>query len=97
MSEAEKTSKAGGFFTRVKAEFKRCTWPKRDELIRQSALVIVVSVILGGIIAGIDWLIRLGVSEKTAIEDACRIEHDISDETFEILKKHCFVSKKTRQ
>ena len=44
-----------------------------------------------------DWLIRLGVSEKTAIEDACRIEHDISDETFEILKKHCFVSKKTRQ
>lgn len=36
-----------------------------------------------------DWLIRLGVSEQTAKEDACRIEHDISDETFEILKKHC--------
>ena len=31
MSEAENTSKAGGFFKRVKAEFKRCTWPKRDE------------------------------------------------------------------
>ena len=61
MSEAEKTSKAGGFFKRVKAEFKRCTWPKRDELIRQSALVIVVSVILCGIIDGIDWLIRLGL------------------------------------
>lgn len=37
-----------------------------------------------------DWLIRLGVSETTAKEDACRIEHDISEETFEILKKHCF-------
>lgn len=36
-----------------------------------------------------DWLIHLGVSEEVAIEDACRIEHDISDETFEILKKHC--------
>lgn len=36
-----------------------------------------------------DWLIRLGVSEQTAKEDACRIEHDISEETFEILKKHC--------
>ncbi len=35
------------------------------------------------------WLIRLGVSEETAMEDACRIEHDISDETFEVLKKHC--------
>lgn len=35
------------------------------------------------------WLIRLGVSEETAKEDACRIEHDISEETFEVLKKHC--------
>lgn len=36
-----------------------------------------------------EWLIRLGVSEKTAVIDACRIEHDISEETFEVLKKHC--------
>jgi len=36
-----------------------------------------------------DWLIRLGVSEDVAKEDACRIEHDISEETFDILKKHC--------
>lgn len=36
------------------------------------------------------WLIRLGVSEETAREDACRIEHDLSEETFEALKKHCF-------
>ncbi len=61
MSEAEKTSKKGSFFKHVKAELKRCTWPKKEELIRQSALVIVVSVILGGIIAGIDWLILLGL------------------------------------
>ena len=61
MSEAENTSKAGGFFKRLKAEFKRCTWPKRDELMRQSALVLAVSVVLGGVIAGIDWLIRLGL------------------------------------
>ncbi len=37
-----------------------------------------------------NWLIKLGVSETTAKEDACRIEHDISEETFNILKKHCF-------
>ena len=35
-----------------------------------------------------DFLIRLGVNEKTAVEDACKIEHDISDETFNALKKH---------
>ncbi len=33
-------------------------------------------------------LISLGVSEKTAAEDACRIEHYISDETFEKMKEH---------
>ena len=30
----------------------------------------------------------LGVSEETATEDACRMEHDISDETWEAIKKH---------
>lgn len=33
-------------------------------------------------------LIRLGVDEKTAAEDACKIEHDISDETFAAIKRH---------
>lgn len=37
------------------------------------------------------WLIRLGVSEKTASEDACRIEHDISQESFEAIKN--FINK----
>lgn len=32
-------------------------------------------------------LIRLGVSEKTAYEDSCKIEHHISEESFEKLKK----------
>ena len=31
---------------------------------------------------------KLGVDEKTATEDACRIEHYISDTTFEAMKKH---------
>ena len=33
------------------------------------------------------WLIRLGVDPKVAVEDACRIEHDISIESFEAIKK----------
>ncbi|MCR5023863.1 MAG: metal-dependent transcriptional regulator [Lachnospiraceae bacterium] len=33
-------------------------------------------------------LISLGVDEKTAAEDACRIEHYISDTTFDAVKKH---------
>lgn len=34
------------------------------------------------------WLIRLGVDEKIAAQDACRIEHDISKESFEAIKAH---------
>ncbi|MCH5266573.1 MAG: preprotein translocase subunit SecE [Lachnospiraceae bacterium] len=60
MSEAEKTSKPS-FFKNLKSEFKRCTWPKKEELVKQSALVIAVSVALGVVISGIDWVIRLGL------------------------------------
>lgn len=33
-----------------------------------------------------DWLIRLGVDSRIALEDACRIEHDISRESFDAIK-----------
>lgn len=33
-------------------------------------------------------LAAMGVDEKTAAEDACRIEHVISDKTFEAMKRH---------
>ena len=34
------------------------------------------------------WLIHLGVSEETAMEDACRMEHVISAESFAAIKRH---------
>ena len=34
------------------------------------------------------WLTHLGVDEKIAAEDACKIEHVLSKETFDALKKH---------
>lgn len=36
-----------------------------------------------------EYLMRLGVSEKTATQDACRIEHVISRESFQKIKEHC--------
>lgn len=35
-----------------------------------------------------DLLIRLGVDEKTAAEDACKMEHVISDKSFDAIKRH---------
>lgn len=34
-----------------------------------------------------DWLISIGVSRQTALEDACRVEHDLSEESFAAIKK----------
>lgn len=34
------------------------------------------------------WLIRLGVDPDTAAADACRMEHVISSESFEAIKRH---------
>ncbi|QOX64884.1 metal-dependent transcriptional regulator [Anoxybacterium hadale] len=33
-------------------------------------------------------LMLLGVKEETALDDACRMEHDISEESYQSLKKH---------
>ncbi len=35
-----------------------------------------------------EFLVRLGVNSETAAEDACKIEHDISDESFNAIKAH---------
>lgn len=35
-----------------------------------------------------DFIMRLGVDEQTASADACKIEHDISDATFDAIQKH---------
>lgn len=35
-----------------------------------------------------DFFMKIGVNEETALNDACKIEHVISDETFAALKKH---------
>ncbi|WP_426348834.1 metal-dependent transcriptional regulator [Alloiococcus sp. CFN-8] len=35
-----------------------------------------------------NWLTQLGVNKETALEDACRIEHVLSSESFEAIKSH---------
>jgi len=38
-----------------------------------------------------NWLTRLGVDRETASEDACKIEHVISKESFEAIKNHAIL------
>jgi len=41
-----------------------------------------------------DWLIYLGVDKKTAVNDACKMEHVISDKSFTAIKKYIESSKR---
>ena len=41
-----------------------------------------------------NMLVALGIDKETATEDACRIEHVISDKSFDVVKKHYFDFKK---
>ncbi len=38
-----------------------------------------------------NWLTGMGVDAKIAAQDACRMEHVISKESFEAIKKHCAI------
>lgn len=38
-----------------------------------------------------DWLVYLGVNPETAAADACKMEHDISEESYQAMKK-CILS-----
>lgn len=40
-----------------------------------------------------NWLVSLGVNKETAEEDACKMEHIISKESFEAIKKHIHLKK----
>ena len=43
-----------------------------------------------------EFLVQLGVSEETAADDACKMEHIVSDETFDRMKDHLAANAKKR-
>lgn len=49
-------------FKSLKSEFKKITWPDRKSLVKQTIAVIVITVILGLIIAGVDAAFQVGIN-----------------------------------
>ncbi|HIW22095.1 MAG TPA: preprotein translocase subunit SecE [Candidatus Dorea intestinavium] len=56
----EKTQKKNKF-KELKNEFKKIIWPDKMTLAKQTGAVVVISVILGGIIALVDFILKYGV------------------------------------
>ncbi|MCX4307382.1 MAG: preprotein translocase subunit SecE [Acetatifactor sp.] len=67
MGDSAKKQKSPGFFSGVKAEFKKIVWPDRQETLKQSVAVVAISVVMGVIIAIIDYVAKNGVHFLTSI------------------------------
>ena len=55
------TVKKPGFFKGVSNEFKKIIWPSKETLTRETIAVIFFSIVLGLLIALLDWVFQLGL------------------------------------
>lgn len=49
------------WFKGLKAEFSKIIWPDKETLVKESTAVIVISLVLGVVIALLDMVIRAGI------------------------------------
>ncbi len=50
-------------FKSLKSEFKKITWPDRPTLIKQTIAVLVISIVIGAVIVGVDTLYKMAFHE----------------------------------
>ena len=55
-------TKKPGFFKGVKSEFKKITWPDKKSLLKQTVVVILTTIVVGVLIAVLDFAIQSGVT-----------------------------------
>ena len=62
-AEKKSGSKLSNWFKGIKTEFKKIVWPSKSTLMKESAAVGIISVILAIIIALLDAAIKLGLDK----------------------------------
>ena len=67
MDKSKKESKISVFFKGVKSEFKKIVWPDKHSTFKQSVAVVSISVVVGVIIAILDFVIQYGVNWLTSL------------------------------
>ncbi len=67
MANASKTEKPKkkSFFRGVKQEFKKITWPSKNDVVKQTVVVTVSVLLLSLLIAGVDALAKFGMNWLT--------------------------------
>lgn len=66
--KSDKKPKIVGFYNGVKAEFKKITWPDKNDLLKQSIAVTAISIVVGAIIAVLDFALQYGVDFLTTLK-----------------------------
>ncbi|MDO4298310.1 MAG: preprotein translocase subunit SecE [Lachnospiraceae bacterium] len=63
MAKAEKAEKSSvqSWFDGLKAEFRKIIWPDQKSLVKQTSAVVAVSIVLGVMIAILDFIFKYGV------------------------------------
>ncbi len=61
MAEKQVQSKIQTWWNEVKAEWYKIIWPSKEDLVKETGTVAVVSIVLGIIIAILDYLIQHGL------------------------------------
>lgn len=55
------------FFSEVKSELSKVTWPKKKEVVRLTSIVILVTLIVGFYVGGIDYIFTTVLSKLLSI------------------------------
>jgi len=67
MGDSSEKQAKPSFWKGLKSEYKKITWPDRKSAIKQSVVVTVISIVLGVIIAILDYGFKYGVNFLTSI------------------------------
>ena len=67
MADSAEKKERPNFFKGIKSEFKKIIWPDGKATLRQSVAVVAISVVVGVIIAILDYVIKYGVNFITSI------------------------------
>ena len=67
-AKSEKTSKLVKFWNGVKAEFKKIVWPDKEDLLKQSVAVVIISVVVGAIVTVLDFGMQYGIDFITTLK-----------------------------
>ncbi len=60
MADSTESVKKKGWWEGLKSEFGKIIWPTRDSVMKQTVAVVIVSVIVGVLIAAIDTVVKYG-------------------------------------